>query len=382
MLDVFIVLLFILAGAGIGFNSVTLLPSSWIASANADGVRWVAFGFGIVLGAALGAVVRASYRRLERQIRESPSDALLTRAGGLVGGLLLANFLLGPIFLFPFPEQLAFIKFLASILASLLFAFLGMTLAEVHGRDFVRRLNLGSLRAGTDSGQFKSTSLPKVLDTSCIIDGRLEELLKTGFLEGYLVVPRFVLDELQLIADSADNEKRARGRRGLDILHDLQGHYSEQLILHELDYPKLNTVDTKIVRLTQDLEGCLMTTDFNLNKVASLQGIAVLNLNDLAGLLKPRFQPGDVMQVKVLREGKEPNQGVAYLEDGTMVVIEDGSHHIGDQADVTVTSALQTSAGRMIFARLLTQNRPILKVEATGLLPKVLSSGPAEDERG
>jgi len=362
MLDAAVIILFILAGAGIGFNSVEILPSSWTGSADLAGVRWVTLGFGIVFGAALGAVVRAAYRRLEQNIRDMPTDALLTRAVGLVGGLLLANFLLGPIFLFPFPERLAFVKFLASILASLLFAYLGMTLAEVHGRDFVRRLNLGSLKGGTDSSQFRSASVPKIVDTSCIIDGRLEELLSTRFLEGYLVVPRFVLDELQTIADSADAEKRQRGRRGLDLLNHLQTTYQDRLVLHELDYPKLTTVDAKLVRLTQDLEGCLMTNDFNLNKVASLQGITVLNMNDLASVLRPRFQPGDVLQVKVVREGKEPHQGIGYLEDGTMVVIEEGSNHIGEQTGVTVTSALQTSAGRMIFARLIPQTRPTPKV--------------------
>ncbi|BAC91027.1 PIN/TRAM domain-containing protein [Gloeobacter violaceus] len=359
MLDVAIVCLFILAGAGIGFNSIAFLPSSWTANADISGVRWVTLGFGFVFGAALGAVVRSAYRRLERNIREMPTDALLTRSVGLVGGLLLANFLLGPIFLFPFPESLAFIKFLASILASLVFAYLGMTLSDVHGRTLLRRFNLNSLNAGSESGQFRGDARPKIVDTSCIIDGRLEELLGTGFLEGYLVVPRFVLDELQLLSDSADADRRSKGRRGLDILSQLQTGFGERLVLHELDYPKLATVDAKLVRLTQDLEGALVTNDFNLNKVANLQGLTVLNVNDLASVLKPRFLPGDLLQVKVLREGKEPHQGIAYLEDGTMVVIEEGSGHIGEQASVSVTSALQTSAGRMIFARL--QNRPVPK---------------------
>lgn len=289
-----------------------------------------------------------------------PSDALLTRSIGLVGGLLLANFLLGPIFLFPFPDQLAFIKFLASILASLVFAYLGMTLADVHGQAFLRRLNIATIKGGTEPGQFQSMSLAKIVDTSCIIDGRLEELFATAFLEGFLVVPRFVLDELQLLADSADAEKRARGRRGLDILSQLQSRFNDRLILHELDYPKLTTVDAKLVRLAQDLEGALVTNDYNLNKVASLQGLKVLNINELANVLKPRFLPGDLLQVKILREGKEPHQGVAYLDDGTMVVVEEGSGHIGEQASVSVTSALQTSAGRMIFARL--QSRPAPKL--------------------
>lgn len=354
MLDVLIVVLFILAGAGIGFNSGTLLSDGALVN---DGVRWVTLGFGVVFGAALGAVVRSAYRRLESRIRKMPTDSLLAQAVGLVGGLLLANFLLGPIFLFPFPEELAFIKFLTSILASLLFGYLGMTLAETHGRTLLRRLNLGSLRGGTESSQFERAALPKVIDTSCIIDGRLEELLATGFTEGYMLVPSFVLDELQLLADSSDAEKRSRGRRGLDILNRLQATYSEQLVIHELDYPKLTTVDAKLIRLAQDIEGALLTNDYNLNKVASLQGLVVLNINELANALKPRLLPGDALQVKVLREGKEPHQGVGYLEDGTMVVIEEGRDRIGEQTGVTVTSALQTSAGRMIFARL--QTRPV-----------------------
>ncbi len=359
MLDITVIILFILAGAGIGFNGTGFLPPSWTANVDLGGVRLVTMGFGVVVGAGAGAIVRSAFRRLERQIRDMPTDSLLSRSVGLIGGLILANILLGTIFLFPFPESLVFVKFLASILASLLFAYLGITLADIHGRTLIRRLNLGSSKSLNESGQFQNISVPKIVDTSCIIDGRLEELLSTRFLEGFLIVPRFVLDELQLISDSADTERRAKGRRGLDLLSHLQTTYADRLIFHDLDYPKLNTVDAKLVRLAQDLEGFLMTNDFNLNKVASLQGIVVLNMNDLAGVLKPRFQPGDTLQVKILREGKEAQQGVAYLEDGTMVVVEEGSTHIGEQTGVTVTSALQTSAGRMIFARL--QGKPVPK---------------------
>jgi uncharacterized protein YacL len=191
----------------------------------------------------------------------------------------------------------------------------------------------------------------KVVDTSCVIDGRIESLMQTGFLEGQFLIPQFVIQELQTIADSSNDQKRIRGRRGLDILNNLREEFGDRIVIHSADYEDLSTVDAKLVRLAQEINGTLVTNDYNLNKVASLQQIEVLNINDLAQALRPTYLPGDTLNIKVLKEGKEPAQGIGYLSDGTMVVVEEGIKHMGKQLDVVVTSALQTSAGRMIFAR-------------------------------
>lgn len=191
----------------------------------------------------------------------------------------------------------------------------------------------------------------KILDTSVIIDGRIADVCETGFLEGVFIIPQFILQELQYIADSSDSLRRAKGRRGLDILHRIQNmsHLSVRIV--EEDFPKIKEVDTKLVALAKYLGAKIVTNDFNLNKVAELQGVSVLNINELANALKPVVLPGEMLKVFVLKEGKEQNQGVAYLDDGTMVVIENARRLIGRNQDVTVTSVLQTTAGRMIFAR-------------------------------
>jgi uncharacterized protein YacL len=190
-----------------------------------------------------------------------------------------------------------------------------------------------------------------ILDTSVIIDGRVADICESSFLSGKLVLPRFVLKELQLIADSSDPLKRNRGRRGLDILNRMKKSPALEIKIHEADYPDVNTVDAKLVRLGQDLEGKLLTNDYNLNKVAELQGVKVLNINELANAVKPIVIPGEVMRVRVLKEGKEYDQGVGYLDDGTMVVVDNGRKRIGQTIAVTITSVLQTQAGRMIFAK-------------------------------
>jgi uncharacterized protein YacL len=191
----------------------------------------------------------------------------------------------------------------------------------------------------------------KVLDTSCIIDGRIESLLATGFLEGPILVPQFVLQELQQLADGAKDLKRVRGRRGLEILNRIQAAYPERIVINLTDYEDIAAVDAKLVRFVQEINGTLLTNDYNLSKVASLQKIQVLNINDLVQAVRSTYLPGDNIDLKILKEGKEPSQGVGYLEDGTMVVVEDGSSYIGGELRVVVTSALQTSAGRMIFAK-------------------------------
>ena len=195
-----------------------------------------------------------------------------------------------------------------------------------------------------------------LLDTSVIIDGRIADIANTHFLSSKLILPRFVLKELQLIADSSDPLKRNRGRRGLDVLNAIQSNPNVQVKIHELDFPEFNTVDAKLVKMGQVLQAKVFTNDYNLNKVAELQGVKVLNINDLANALKPVVMPGEEMEIKILKEGKEHEQGVAYLDDGTMVVVDNGKRRLGSTVKVTITSVLQTQAGRMIFAKLSDDN--------------------------
>jgi uncharacterized protein YacL len=352
MLDAIIIISFILAGAGIGFHGIEELPSSALQQVtNEEGLQFVTAGFGGLIGLAIGLVVQAGYRRLERQIRTMPADLLLSRAVGLVIGLLVANLMLAPLFLLPIPAEFSFIKPLVAIVGSLIFALSGISLADTHGRALLRLINPNTVETMlVAEGTLKPAST-KVLDTSCIIDGRVEELLGTGFLEGQMLVPQFVLQELQQVADASNDQKRVRGRRGLDVLNRMRESYPDRILINPADYDDVPTVDAKLVRLTQEINGTLMTNDYNLSKVASVQKVPVLNINDLTQAVRPTYIPGDSIDLKILREGKEPEQGIGYLNDGTMVVVEAGREYVGSELQVVVTSALQTSAGRMIFAR-------------------------------
>jgi uncharacterized protein YacL len=352
MLDTLIVLSFIIAGAGIGFYSVDLLPDQILSQVtNLEGLGTVTAVFGGLIGTGLGLVTQTSYRRLERQIKELPPDLLLTRAVGLVLGLLIANLMLAPLFLLPIPSEFGFIKPLTAVMGSVLFAVSGMNLADTHGRSLLRLISPNTLESTLVAEGTLKPSKTKVLDTSCIIDGRIESILATGFLEGQLLVPQFVLQELQQVADAANDQKRSRGRRGLDVLNRLREAYPNRLLINAEDYEDISTVDAKLVKLAQELNAILLTNDYNLNKVASFQEVEVLNINDLAQAIRPTYLPGDEMDLKILKEGKEPSQGVGYLNDGTMVVVEEGREYVGEELAVVVTGALQTSAGRMIFAR-------------------------------
>lgn len=351
MLDAIIVLSFIIAGAGIGFYSLELLPVAVQKEVtNADALRTIIAVFGAIVGGAMGLSFQTTYRRLETKVREMPVDVLLTRAIGLVAGLLVANLMLAPLFLLPIPEDFAFIKPLVAILGSFISAFSGIGLADTHGRSFLRLINPHVETMLLAEGTLKS-SATKVLDTSCIIDGRVETLLETGFLEGQILVPQFVLQELQQLADGAKDLKRVRGRRGLEILNRIKEAYPDRIAINSMDYEDIPTVDAKLVRFAQEIDGTLLTNDYNLSKVASVQKVPVLNVNDLVNAVRPSYLPGDNIDLKILKEGKEPSQGIGYLEDGTMVVVEEGSGYVGGEVRVVVTSALQTSAGRMIFAK-------------------------------
>jgi uncharacterized protein YacL len=353
MLDVIIILLFIAAGVGVGIDSIKLLPPSVLEQvSNVEALKLVSGVFFALLGLVVGLVAQTTYRRLENQIRNTPIEVILTRALGLVIGLLLANLMLAPIFLLPIPQEFSFIKPMIAILGSVSFAFLGISLADTHGRTFLRLINPNSIESLlVAEGTLKPASA-KVVDTSCIIDGRIEELIKTGFIEGKLLVPNFILQELQQLADAANDQKRVRGRRGLDILNRMQEAFPDRIVIHPADYEDITTVDNKLVRLAQEINSTLLTNDYNLSKVANLQKIVILNVNDLAQAVRPIYLPGDHLDLKILKQGKEAQQGVGYLDDGTMVVVEEGRDFVGDELQVIVTSALQTSAGRMIFAKL------------------------------
>ncbi len=352
MLDAIIIISFMLAGAGIGFHGIEDLPSSVLVQvSNEEALRWVTAGFGAMIGLAVGLVVQTSYRRLEKRVRVMPADILLSRAIGLVIGLLVANLLLAPTFLLPIPTEFSFIKPLIAVVGSILFAFSGVSLADTHGRALLRLINPNSVETLLLAEGTLKPSSTKLLDTSCIIDGRIEELMTTGFLEGQLLVPQFVLAELQQVADASNDQKRIRGRRGLDILNRMRDTFPDRIVINSADYDDVPTVDAKLVRLAQEINGTLLTTDYNLSKVASVQKVPVLNINDLAQSVRPTYLPGDTLDLKIMREGKEATQGVGYLDDGTMVVVEEGRGYMGGEIQVIVTSALQTSAGRMIFAR-------------------------------
>ena len=352
MLDVIIILLFVLAIASVGFSGIDLLPIAVRDQiSNIDVLRWLGAGFASIIGLAVGLVAQTSYRRLEVRIRQTPIETLLTRAIGLVIGLLIANLILAPIFLLPIPSELSFIKPLMAILGSVTFSYLGVSLADAHGRTFLRLISPNSIESMLVAEGTLQASVTKIVDTSSIIDGRIEQLLETGFIEGQILIPQFILQELQQLADGSNDQKRVRGRRGLDILNRIQEEFPDRIIIHSADYEDISTVDAKLIHLAQEINATLLTNDYNLSKVANLQKVNILNVNDLAQALRPIYLPGDTLELKILKPGKEPTQGIGYLEDGTMVVVEEGKDYLGGELRVVVTSALQTSAGRMIFAK-------------------------------
>jgi uncharacterized protein YacL len=248
------------------------------------------------------------------------------------------------------------VKPLAAVLSNVFFGVLGYNLADVHGRTLLRLINPSSTEALLVADGVLQPASAKILDTSVIIDGRIRGLLSSGLLEGQVIVAQAVIDELQALADSANGEKRAKGRRGLRLLSELREEYGRRLVVNSTRYEGKGA-DDKLLLLTADTGGTLLTADYNLAQVAQVQGQKVLNLSELVIALRPEVQPGDGLQLKIVREGKEADQGVGYLEDGTMVVVEDARRRIGERLAVTVTGALQTPTGRMVFARCDRQER-------------------------
>jgi len=295
------------------------------------------------LDAGVGALIGLGIILFEWRLRRVSLKRLIGAAVGSVLGILGA-YLFSLVIrnsIIPGPTQ-SFLQ----ILVMLLMAYVGLVVGANKG-DLLNLAALGGVFGGEKQGK-KSF---KILDTSVIIDGRIADIAETGFLDGIIVTPQFVLRELQLVADSADSLKRNRGRRGLDVLQRLQKVASLQIQIVEDDFPAVREVDLKLIELAKLYEGKIITNDFNLNKVAQLQGVAVLNINELANSLKPIVLPGETMRVFILKEGKEYNQGVAYLDDGTMVVVDNARKMIGKTIDISVTSVLQTTAGKMIFGK-------------------------------
>jgi uncharacterized protein YacL len=301
-----------------------------------------------VIGAAVGALFAVTAVILERRLRAIPAKVIISGAIGAIIGLIIAN-----LFTYSYLAWCADQRSLAVLLGlsfNALLGYLGMALGAQKAETLV--INRWSLFGKREQPGVSY----KILDTSVIIDGRIADVCETGFVEGTLVIPQFVLRELTSIADSADSLKRNRGRRGLDILKKIQKQSSIEVKIVEQDFPKIKEVDAKLVALAKQMNAKVITNDFNLNKVAEIQGVAVLNINQLATSVKPLVLPGEIMKVYIQREGKEAGQGVAYLDDGTMVVVENGKRYQGKDVEVAVTSVLQTTAGRMIFAAVKGEN--------------------------
>ncbi len=308
-------------------------------------IFWESFGkpeFAL-LGGFLGILIALLMIFVEHKIKQSSLKAVVGGVLGIVVGLIIAN-LFAYALLFYFPER-SLASFTTYTLINCLFGFLGLGIGMTKGEEYLPG-KPGAVKAQSTNEKYK------ILDTSAIIDGRIAEIFETGFVEGTLVIPQFVLQELVYIADSSDALRRNRGKRGLDILNKIQKQVDLEVKIVDQDFPKIKEVDAKLVALAQKMNGKIFTNDFNLNKVSELQGVQVLNVNQLATALRPVALPGELMSVYVQREGKEPGQGVAYLDDGTMVVVERGKKHLGKNINVTVTSVLQTTAGRMIFSEL------------------------------
>jgi uncharacterized protein YacL len=295
----------------------------------------------ILAGGCMGCLMAVLIILIEQGVKKV---SLKTAVGGVVGlvtGLIIANLFSYPL-LFYYPER-SVVNHLVYLLINLLVGFLGLGIGIKKGEEF------SLSKPGVLKGSPAAGENYKILDTSVIIDGRIADISETGFMEGIFVIPQFVLQELVYIADSSDSLRRTRGKRGLDILNKIQKQVNIEVNIVDQDFPKIKEVDAKLVALAKKMGGKIITNDFNLNKVAELQGVTVLNVNQLATSIRPVVLPGELMNVYIQREGKEPGQGVAYLDDGTMVVVENGRRFVGKNTDVTVTSVLQTTAGRMIF---------------------------------
>lgn len=351
--------LMVIAGASIG---VSLLPLAWntIGQTNNDWLN------NTVTNSLLGAIIfylfsllvvnqiSAGIKKIEKRLSEFSLTYLLFGAIGTIIGLIIGLIVSIPFYNWNVP----FVNSVAPILVMCLLGYLGFQIGTTRIEEWKKIFGPKNKKVEPQTEQQlldrKSEDAfhkYKILDTSVIIDGRIYDIAKTGFLEGVIMIPNFVLYELQYIADSGDSLKRVRGRRGLDILNALQKEEGITVEMYDGDFEDIAEVDSKLLRLAKLLDGVVVTNDYNLNKVAEFQNVPVLNINALANAVKPVVIPGEAMDVLVVKAGTERQQGVAYLDDGTMVVVEDGQHYMNERIKVIVTSALQTAAGRMIFAK-------------------------------
>jgi uncharacterized protein YacL len=321
-----------------------LLRFAWVAFGAFFGytlaASWADQGMYLAAGAAVGGLVGGLVILLEKSLRRLPFRNLASAVLGLLIGLGATRLILASLHEPHFSTPILGTLFYLGL--PLLFGSLGWAIGIRKGREV-------GLSFFPRVPGFKQKAQRLLLDTSVIIDGRIADICETNFLQGTLAIPQFVLRELQHIADSSDPLKRARGRRGLDILKKIQDQQGSEVEILDQDFPNIRDVDGKLVEMAKELDAPIITNDFNLNKVAQLHGIRVLNINQLANALKPVVLPGEMMRVRVIKEGKEQGQGVGYLDDGTMVVVDNAKRFMGKSIDVAVTSVLQTTAGRMIF---------------------------------
>ncbi len=352
-----ITVLMVLAGASIG---VSLFPLLWEAIGQND-ISWLN---NTVTNSVIGAIIfylfsllvakyiSAGIEKIEKKLSEFSLTYLLFGAIGTIIGLMI-----GLIVSIPFYNwQIPFVNSIAPILIMFLLGYLGFQIGTTRIEEW-KKVFSSKKKSEQNEQQLLDRKVEdhfhkyKILDTSVIIDGRIYDIAKTGFLEGVILIPNFVLYELQYIADSGDSLKRVRGRRGLDILNSLQKEEGITVEMYDGDFEDISEVDSKLLKLAKLLDGVVVTNDYNLNKVAEFQNVPILNINALANAVKPVVIPGEAMEVLLVKSGTERQQGVAYLDDGTMVVVEDGQHYMNERIKVIVTSALQTAAGRMIFAK-------------------------------
>lgn len=287
---------------------------------------------------------------IEEVLMKAPLMNLFFGGFGLIIGLLIALLISQPIQDF----DIMVISQVGPLFVTVILGYLGFQVGFRRRDEFlllIQKKGKDQKSENKDEEENKPGVKPKLLDTSVIIDGRIADICQTAFLEGTLIIPMFVLEELQHIADSSDALKRNRGRRGLDVLNRLQKEIDIDVEMYDGDFEDIQEVDSKLVKLAKVMDGIVVTNDFNLNKVCEFQNVPVLNINDLANAVKPVVLPGEELVVQVIKDGKEQNQGVAYLDDGTMIVVEEGRNYINQTIDVIITSVLQTSAGRMIFAK-------------------------------
>ncbi|WP_321387294.1 PIN/TRAM domain-containing protein [uncultured Enterococcus sp.] len=354
-----ITVLMVIIGASLG---ISLLPAAWTMAQQADN-KWLNNNFTnsligaiifFILSLVLAKYIVSAVKRVEKSLNELSLTYLLFGSIGAIIGLTIGVIISIPMYNLEIPIVNSLLPILLMITLGYLGFRMGTTRIEEWKKIFTARQkkpapdNEGEVLDRKAEDHFHKY---KILDTSVIIDGRIYDIAKTGFLEGVILIPNFVLYELQYIADSGDSLKRVRGRRGLDILNALQKEPGISVEMYDGDFEDIAEVDSKLIKLAKLLDGVVVTNDYNLNKVSEFQNVPVLNINALANAVKPVVIPGETMNVMVVKAGTERQQGVAYLDDGTMVVVEDGQHYMNEQLVVVVTSALQTAAGRMIFAK-------------------------------